>query len=290
MLRHRRRIDRRGQIRIRNRHAEVHRLAAGNHPMHRIEVEQIADHDLRTHVAQGLRAFVFTSHHRTHSFALLQEQFCNRAASPANAARRAGDQNGICHSSFLPSPKSRVIASTRSSLIHCGSSPPDCSATMYVAYQSGQFSSRCPVRFSCSPWAASARRKAPARSRAEPNEVAAESMRPGSRLVISCSSHVLPSGSLNVANERYVPCSGSGPGSGPFGPKWKISPTSTPTATSASRTASMSETIRYVLCTEPGEADVRFLPNCIEHAEPGGVNWNTPEPGGVTSCRQPSLV
>jgi predicted LPLAT superfamily acyltransferase len=32
-------------------HAEVHRLAAGNHPMHRIEIEQIADHDLRIHVA-----------------------------------------------------------------------------------------------------------------------------------------------------------------------------------------------------------------------------------------------
>ena len=35
---------------------------------------------------------------------------------------------------------------------HCGSSPPVCSAAMYLAYQSGQFSSRPPpVRFSCSP-------------------------------------------------------------------------------------------------------------------------------------------
>src|SRR5260221_1113819 len=47
---------------------------------------------------------------------------------------------------------------------HVGSSVPACSATMYSAYQSGQFASRCPVRFSCCPWAASARRSALARS------------------------------------------------------------------------------------------------------------------------------
>ena len=82
-----------------------------------------------------------------------------------------------------------------------GSSVPACSATMYAAYQSGQFSSRCPVRFSCSPWAASARRIAFARSLAEPNVVSAASMRPGSRVVTSCSSQLLPSGSLNEANE-----------------------------------------------------------------------------------------
>src|SRR6266404_9645358 len=36
-------------------------------------------------------------------------------------------------------------------VVHCGSSLPDCSATMYAAYQSGQFSSRWPpVRSSCS--------------------------------------------------------------------------------------------------------------------------------------------
>jgi hypothetical protein len=97
MLRHRRRIDRRGQIGIRNRHAEVHRLASGNHPMHRIEIDQIADHDLRTHVAQRLRTSVFISHHRTHRFALLQQQFGDRAPYRADAARRTGDQNGICH-------------------------------------------------------------------------------------------------------------------------------------------------------------------------------------------------
>jgi hypothetical protein len=39
---------------------------AGNYPVHRIEIEQIANDNLRTHVAQGLRAFVFVSHHRTY--------------------------------------------------------------------------------------------------------------------------------------------------------------------------------------------------------------------------------
>ncbi len=50
---------------------------------------------------------------------------------------------------------------------------------MYAAYQSGQFASRCPVRFSCSPWAASARRRALARSFADAKAVVAASMRPG---------------------------------------------------------------------------------------------------------------
>jgi hypothetical protein len=68
--------------------------------MHRLEIEQIADHDFRTHVAQRLRAFVFISHHRTHCLALLQEQFGDRATYPADAARRTGDQNGICHVLF----------------------------------------------------------------------------------------------------------------------------------------------------------------------------------------------
>jgi hypothetical protein len=57
--------------------------------MHRIEIEQITDHDLRTLVAQRLRAFVFSSHHRTHRFALLQQQFGDRAPYRADAARRA---------------------------------------------------------------------------------------------------------------------------------------------------------------------------------------------------------
>ena len=77
--------------------------------MHRIEIEQIADHDLRTHVAQRLRAFVFISHHRTHRFALLQQQFGDRAPYRADAARRAGDQNGMCHVfSSMHSPQSKL--------------------------------------------------------------------------------------------------------------------------------------------------------------------------------------
>ena len=70
-------------------------------------------------------------------------------------------------------------------VVYCGSSSPTCSATMYAAYQSGQFASRCPVRSSCSPWAASARRSALARSFADAKVIVAGSMRPGSRVVIS---------------------------------------------------------------------------------------------------------
>src|SRR5215471_14199197 len=84
---------------------------------------------------------------------------------------------------------------------HVGSSVPACSATMYSAYQSGQFASAAPMRFSCSPWATSARRIALARSLAEPNDVAAGSTRPGSRVVTSWNSQPLPSGSLNDTNE-----------------------------------------------------------------------------------------
>ena len=85
---------------------------------------------------------------------------------------------------------------------HVGSSAPACSATMYAAYQSGQFSSRLPVRFSCSPWAAAA---PPQRARQVGDARRTPSRRvdrPGSRVVISCSSQPLPSGSLNVAKER----------------------------------------------------------------------------------------
>src|ERR1700730_10691025 len=65
--------------------------------MHRIEIEQIPDHDLRTHVAQCLRAFVVISHHRTHRFALLQQLFGDRPPYPTDASRRSCDQNWICH-------------------------------------------------------------------------------------------------------------------------------------------------------------------------------------------------
>src|SRR5262249_45008637 len=77
------------------------------------------------------------------------------------------------------------ILGTSFSLPYFGSSLPDCSATMYAAYQSDQFASRTPVSFSCSPWAASARRIAFAKSLAVANVVAAESMRPARRVVIS---------------------------------------------------------------------------------------------------------
>src|SRR5262245_36457056 len=87
-------------------------------------------------------------------------------------------------------------------MAHCGSSLPACSAIMYSAYQSGQFLSRTPpVLFSCSPCAASARRSALASSAREVNVVSSTSTRPGKRVVISCSSQLLPSGSLNEAYE-----------------------------------------------------------------------------------------
>jgi hypothetical protein len=61
---------------------------------------------------------------------------------------------------------------------------------MYAAYQSGQFASLpWPIRASYLPWAASARRNALARSFADAKVVAAESMRPASRVVTSWNSH-----------------------------------------------------------------------------------------------------
>ncbi len=71
---------------------------------------------------------------------------------------------------------------------------------MYSAYQSGQFSSGWPVRFSCWPCAAAARRSACDRSYADAY-VVSPATRPGNRVVTSCSSQLLPSGSLNVAYE-----------------------------------------------------------------------------------------
>jgi hypothetical protein len=76
----------------------------------------------------------------------------------------------------------------------------------------GQSASAWPVRASCSPWAAAARRNARARSSAEPHAVS-PSTRPGNRAVTSCTSHPLPSGSEDDGYEPYVPRSGSGPGS-----------------------------------------------------------------------------
>ena len=59
---------------------------------------------------------------------------------------------------------------------------------------------RTPVRFSCSPWAASARRIAFARSQSEANVSPAHRSGRAAGVVISCSSQPLPSGSLNDAN------------------------------------------------------------------------------------------
>src|SRR6202034_4133095 len=85
----------------------------------------------------------------------------------------------------------------RGRIAHFGSSVPACSAAMYLAYQSGQFGSAWPIRFSCSPWAAEARRIALARSFVDAKVVAAGSMRPATRAVISWNSQPLPSGSRN---------------------------------------------------------------------------------------------
>src|SRR4051812_49242649 len=84
---------------------------------------------------------------------------------------------------------------------HDGSSLPACSRTMYSAYQSGQSGSAAPVRCSCSPCAAAARRRAPATSATEAKDVVAGSIRPGSRVVISCSTQPFPSGSLKDTYE-----------------------------------------------------------------------------------------
>src|SRR5262245_54195558 len=85
---------------------------------------------------------------------------------------------------------------------HDGSGLPACSRILYSAYQLGQSASRFPIRFSYSPWAASARRSALASSVDEVNVVTSASTRPGNRAVTSCNSQPLPSGSLKEANER----------------------------------------------------------------------------------------
>jgi hypothetical protein len=120
---------------------------------------------------------------------------------------------------------------------------------------------------------------------AEVNVVVPTSIRPGSRSVISWKSQVLPSGSLNDANELYVAPSGAGPGArspgwkrSPSAPSWNTSETATPRAATASRAAWMSETTRYTSVAEPGGAVVTFAPNWIEHADPGGVNCTIRNP------------
>jgi hypothetical protein len=53
--------------------------------MHRIGVEQIADHDVRPQVAQRPRAFVLVSHHRTHRSVLVQQQLGDLASYHTDA-------------------------------------------------------------------------------------------------------------------------------------------------------------------------------------------------------------
>ena len=72
---------------------------------------------------------------------------------------------------------------------------------MYAAYQSGQSGSALPMRFSCSPCAASARRRAAARSPVELKRGQVGVDPAGEAVVTSWKSQPLPSGSLNVANE-----------------------------------------------------------------------------------------
>jgi hypothetical protein len=72
---------------------------------------------------------------------------------------------------------------------------------MYAAYQSGQFSSASPDALLVLTVGGRGAPNALARSLADANAVSWQSIRPGSRVVISCSSQPLPSGSLNVAKE-----------------------------------------------------------------------------------------
>jgi hypothetical protein len=63
--------------------------------MHGVDIEQIADYDLRTDVAQRPRTFVIGSHHRTHGLTFFQQHLGDCAAYAANTARGAGYQNGM---------------------------------------------------------------------------------------------------------------------------------------------------------------------------------------------------
>ena len=79
--------------------------------------------------------------------------------------------------------------------------PRAASSAMYWAYQSGQFGSACPVSSSCLPCAAAARRSAAARPATESNTASGDVSRPGSRVLISCTYQLFPSGSLNDTHE-----------------------------------------------------------------------------------------
>src|SRR5487761_1165714 len=156
------------------------------------------------HVDLSARADVARALHRL----ARAQQRLGRDAGPVRAL--TADQLPLHHGDAQPARgQGRGAVLTRRpaaeddhvGVAHTGSSVPACSATMYRAYQSGQFASAWPMRFSCSPCAADARRIASARSLAEADDVAAWSTRPGSRVVISWTSQPLPSGSRNETNE-----------------------------------------------------------------------------------------
>ena len=95
---------------------------------------------------------------------------------PARRARRAptfGEHAGAVLARRTATDNDDVV-----SVAHDGSGLPACSRIMYSAYQLGQSASRLPVRFSCSPCAASARRSALASSVGEVNVVTSASTRP----------------------------------------------------------------------------------------------------------------
>jgi len=111
-----------------------------------------------------------------------------------------------------PIPKGKIlhnensIASARCARqsvagVHCGSfsrsAPPPCMRR----YQSGQFASRCPVRFSVLAVCSLRTPKALARSFDEAKAVSARLDAPGQPGVISCNSHPLPSGSTECRKE-----------------------------------------------------------------------------------------
>ena len=79
-----------------------------------------------------------------------------RSADRGRHGRRAGDLPRSCTDQRNRQSAVAPIRCHRSQTIglpgaHVGSALPACSRTMYSAYQSGQFASYSPVRFSCSP-------------------------------------------------------------------------------------------------------------------------------------------
>src|SRR4029453_6473212 len=96
-----------------------------------------------------------------------------------------------------------------------------------------------------------------------PDQASCELTVPEAPGAISCSVHVLPSGSANPAYS--IP------------PRSSMSPTSTPRSVSVSRVLAMSATTRCRPRSVPGFISTAGKPvdSRIEHADPGGVSWTT---------------